>query len=257
MAGRVAKKVSLITGGGAGIGKACCEVLAEEGAIVVITDVDAESGEALAEEIRGKGQQASFIAQDVTKEEDWDRVIGHIEKEFGQLDVIVNNAGVVIPKTMEDTSLEEWRWLMSINLDGVFVGTKKAAASMRRTGTQGSIINMCSIEGIIGEPLCPAYNASKGGVRTFTKCAALDCAPDKIRVNSVHPGYILTPLIEGSLAKMEDGGKAFKEAIEAKHPLGHMGEPMDVAYGVLYLASDESKFCTGSELIMDGGYLAQ
>ena len=175
---------------------------------------------------------------------------------FGQLDIVVNNAGVALGANVEDTTLDDWRKLMSINLDGVFLGTKCAIAAMKDHG--GSIINLSSIEGLIGDPNLAAYNASKGGVRIFTKSAALHCAKAgyKIRVNSVHPGYIWTPMVEGYVGASADP-EATKAALAALHPLGHIGEPDDIAYGVLYLASDESKFVTGAELVIDGGYTAQ
>ncbi|MBX9746152.1 MAG: SDR family oxidoreductase, partial [Hyphomonadaceae bacterium] len=175
---------------------------------------------------------------------------------FGPLDVLVNNAGVALGASVEDTSIEQWHWLMGINLDGVFLGTRYAIAAMKSRG--GSIINLSSIEGLIGDPNLAAYNASKGGVRLLTKSAALHCAKAGygIRVNSIHPGYIRTPMVEGYIAAQPDPSAA-KAAIAALHPLGHIGEPNDIAYGVLYLASDESKFVTGAELVIDGGYTAQ
>jgi NAD(P)-dependent dehydrogenase (short-subunit alcohol dehydrogenase family) len=175
---------------------------------------------------------------------------------FGRLDIAVNNAGVALAGDVEHASLEQWRWLMSINLDGVFLGAKHAIAAMKRTG--GSIINISSIEGIIGDANLAAYNASKGGVRIFTKSAALYCAKAgyKIRVNSIHPGYIWTPMVEQLLQTQPDP-EAAKAYIAGLHPAGRLGEPDDIAYGVLYLASDESKFVTGAELVIDGGYTAQ
>ena len=197
-----------------------------------------------------------FLKQDVAKEEDWKRVIASTVARFGGLDILVNNAGVALPANAEDTTLDQWRWLMSINLDGVFLGVKYAIGAMKAKG--GSIVNLSSIEGLIGDPNLAAYNASKGGVRLLTKSAALHCAKAgyKIRVNSIHPGYILTPMVEGYVAAQADPAAA-KTALAALHPLGHIGEPDDIAYGVLYLASDESKFVTGSELVIDGGYTAQ
>jgi NAD(P)-dependent dehydrogenase (short-subunit alcohol dehydrogenase family) len=179
-----------------------------------------------------------------------------VASRFGPLDILVNNAGVALSASIEDTSLEQWRWLMGVNLDGVFLGTRYAIAAMKNRG--GSIINLSSIEGLIGDPNLAAYNASKGGVRLLTKSAALHCAKAgyKIRVNSVHPGYIRTPMVEGYVAAQADP-EAASVAIAAAHPLGHIGEPNDIAYGVLYLASDESKFVTGAELVIDGGYTAQ
>jgi NAD(P)-dependent dehydrogenase (short-subunit alcohol dehydrogenase family) len=254
--GRVANKVALVTGASLGLGRASALLLAREGAKVVVTDVKEAEGRAVAEEIVKAGGEAIFVRHDVASEADWARSIGEAKARFGRLDVVVNNAGVALAGSIEDTTLEQWRRLMSINLDGVFLGTRDAVAAMKDHG--GSIINLSSIEGIIGDPNLAAYNASKGGVRLLTKSAALHCAKAgyKIRVNSIHPGYILTPMVEGYVATHGDADETYK-AIAAMHPLGHIGEPNDIAYGVLYLASDESKFVTGSELIIDGGYTAQ
>lgn len=253
---RVQGKVALVTGAALGLGRAAAMMLAREGARVVLTDLKADEGGRAAEEIVAAGGEAMFLKQDVTKEEDWQRVLASTESRFGPVDVLVNNAGVALSANIEDTTLEQWRWLMSINLDAVFLGTRYAIGAMKGRG--GSIINISSIEGLIGDPNLAAYNASKGGVRLLTKSAALHCAKAgyKIRVNSIHPGYILTPMVEGYVATQADPGAA-KAAIAAMHPLGHIGEPNDIAYGVLYLASDESKFVTGAELVIDGGYTAQ
>jgi len=253
---RVQGKVALVTGASLGLGRAAAVMLAREGARVVLTDVKSEEGGQVAEEIVASGGEAMFLRQDVANEEDWRRVMASVASRFGPLDVLVNNAGVALSASIEDTSLDQWRWLMSINLDGVFLGTRYAVAAMKQRG--GSIINLSSIEGLIGDPNLAAYNASKGGVRLLTKSAALHCAKAgyRIRVNSIHPGYIRTPMVAGYVAAQSDPGAA-DAAIAAAHPLGHIGEPDDIAYGVLYLASDESKFVTGAELVIDGGYTAQ
>lgn len=253
---RVEGKVALVTGASLGLGRAAAVMLAREGARVVLSDLKAEEGGQVAEEIVASGGEAMFLRQDVSNEEDWRRVMASVASRFGPLDVLVNNAGVALSASIEDTSLEQWRWLMGINLDGVFLGTRYAIAAMKDRG--GSIINLSSIEGLIGDPNLAAYNASKGGVRLLTKSAALHCAKAgyKIRVNSIHPGYIRTPMVEGYVAAQADANAA-EAAIAALHPLGHLGEPNDIAYGVLYLASDESKFVTGAELVIDGGYTAQ
>ena len=254
---RVAGKVALVTGGGLGLGRASALLLAREGAKVVVTDVKEAEGRATADDIIDAGGEAIFIRHDVASEAEWAGAIEMTLSRFGRLDVLVNNAGVALGADVETTTLDQWRWLMSINLDGVFLGTKHAIAAMRKSGG-GSIVNLSSIEGIIGDPNLAAYNASKGGVRIFTKSAALHCAKAgyKIRVNSVHPGYIWTPMVENYLAAQPDPAGA-KQAVCALHPVGHLGEPDDIAYGVLYLASDESKFVTGAELVIDGGYTAQ
>jgi NAD(P)-dependent dehydrogenase (short-subunit alcohol dehydrogenase family) len=198
-----------------------------------------------------------IIRKDVARQADWDAVISATLSRFGGLDILVNNAGVVLSADVENTTLEQWRALMAVNLEGVFLGAQRAIAVMKENGG-GSVINLSSIEGLIGDANLAAYNASKGGVRLFTKSAALHCAKAgyTIRVNSVHPGYIWTPMVESYLATQPDpvAAKAFAASL---HPVGRLGEPDDIAYGILYLASDESKFVTGAELVIDGGYTAQ
>jgi len=251
---RVKGKVAIITGGGGGLGKAQALLLAKEGAKVVVTDLDEAQGTGVAEEIKENGGEAIFIQHDVSSEIHWKRVMDETLEKFGKLDILVNNAGVIIFKNIHDTSLDEWRWLMSINLDGVFLGTKNAMEAMKKSGG-GSIVNLSSAAGIIGTLDTSAYHASKGGVRIFTKAAALECSKAgydyNIRVNSVHPGVMKTAMVEGL---MEDEEK--RKAALSWHPIGRFGEPEDVAYGVLYLASDESSFVTGTELVIDGGWTA-
>lgn len=255
--GRVEGKVALITGASLGLGRASARLLAREGASIVATDRRVEEGKALVREIESTGAKAIFLEHDVSDEINWARVIAGAIERFSGLDILVNNAGVGHAGNVEMTTLEDWRWLMSINLDGVFLGAKHAIAAMKTRGG-GSIINLSSIEGLIGDPNLAAYNASKGGVRIFTKSAALHCAKAgyKIRVNSIHPGYIWTPMVEAYVGAQAEPAAA-KAAIASLHPIGHIGEPDDIAYGVLYLASDESKFVTGAELVIDGGYTAQ
>ena len=254
---RVAGKVAIVTGGAMGIGKACAELLAAEGASVVVTDREEEEGRNVVDALTATGLRGIFIKQDVGDEDQWKKVVDGTVKEFGRLDVLVNNAGVGWYGDIENTTLESWHKLLRVNLDGVFLGMKHAIPAMRRTGG-GSIINMSSIEGLIGDAQTAAYNASKGGVTILTKSAALYCAAQRtgIRVNSIHPGYIWTPMVEKAIQSTPDPD-AMKRQIEALHPVGHLGEPMDIAYAVLYLASDESKFATGSALVVDGGYTAR
>lgn len=254
--GRVQDKVALVTGASLGLGRASAVLMAREGAKVVLTDIREAEGQALAAELVAQGHEALFLRHDVSSEADWDRVMAAALDRFGRMDVVVNNAGVALAASVEDTTLEQWRWLMGINLDGVFLGVRAGVKAMKDHG--GSIINLSSIEGLIGDQNLAAYNASKGGVRLLTKSAALHCAKSgyRIRVNSIHPGYILTPMVEGYVAAHADV-EATRQAIAALHPLGHIGEPDDIAYGVLYLASEESKFMTGAELVIDGGYTAQ
>lgn len=252
---RVKGKVAIVTGSARGLGKAQAFLLAKEGAKVVVTDIDEDRGKKTAEEIGGAGGEAIFITQDVSSEEDWKTVIEKTLSEFGKLDVLVNNAGVILFKNIKETTLEEWRWVIRVNLDGVFLGTKYAMEAMKKSGG-GSIINLSSTAGIVGTLDTSSYHASKGGVRIFTKAAALECSKAgydyNIRVNSVHPGVIKTDMTKDLLEDDES-----KREVTAWHPIGHVGEPEDIAYGVLYLASDESKFVTGAELVIDGGWTAR
>lgn len=257
-AGRVTGKVAIVTGAASGIGEATAWLLAQEGACVVILDLDSAKGSAVADAITKAGGQSHFIRHDVTSDEGWRVAIERTTQHFGGLDILVNNAGTGTPfGSVEQLSLEDWRTVMTVNLDGVFLGTRHGIRAMRRTGRGGSIINFSSTMGIVGSPSTAAYVASKGGVRSFTKSAALHCAKERyaIRVNSIHPGWVRTPMSAAALDKLASEG-ATNKAIELT-PLGRIGEPRDIAYGVLYLASDESSFVTGTELIIDGGYTAQ
>lgn len=254
---RVAGKVAVITGAAMGIGQACAELLAAEGAAVVVTDREIEAGQKVVDALTSKGYRALFVEHDVSDESGWANVFTAAVEHFGQVHILVNNAGVGWFGDVEHTSLADWHKLLRVNLDGVFLGIKYAIPVIRAAGG-GSIINISSIEGLIGDPRLAAYNASKGAVRLLSKSAALYCARErtKIRVNSVHPGYIMTPMVQKGF-DASDNPAEMKRAIEALHPVGHLGKPMDIAYGVLYLASDESEFATGSELVIDGGYTAQ
>ena len=252
---RVNNKVALVTGGGSGIGEAISLRLAEEGATVVVSDINESSAQSVAAAI---GDKAVAVHQDVTNEQRWAEVVNETVERFGRLDILVNNAGIAIVGTVEDTSLADWQATQNVNLDAVFLGTREAIKAMKAGG--GSIINISSVEGLIGEPTLAAYNASKGGVRIFTKSAALHCAAEgyNIRVNSVHPGFIATAMVSGAVALMsEEDGAAFQERILGNIPMGEMGEPIDIANGVLFLASEESRYMTGSELVIDGGYIAR
>ncbi len=253
--GRVDGKVALVTGGASGIGQATAELLAEEGATVVLTDLQDGPGEDVAAGIRAAGGEAGYHHHDVTEEAEWETVIGGILSELGRLDILFNNAGIGgtgIP--VDEMSLEYWRQTMSVNLDGVFLGIKHGVRAMTETG--GVIINTSSILGVVGLPNTAAYTASKGGVRLLTKAVAMECAARglNIRVCSVHPGFIDTPMVGGAIQR---GGPERREAILNSQPTGQMGEPRDIAEGVLYLASDGAKFVSGSELVIDGGYLAR
>lgn len=253
---RVKGRVALVTGGAKGIGAATCELLAQEGAAVAITDVDDEPGRSLAGKITGSGGRASYWHLDVADENEVRRVIAAVCEKWGRLDVLVNNAAIAgCSKPTDELTAEEWRSVLRINVDGVFFCTKHAIPRLRESGG-GSIVNLSSIYGLVGAPDVPPYHASKGAVRLMSKTDALLYAAEGIRVNSVHPGFVWTPMVEGYLGEQEDP-EAARAALNELHPLGHIGDPMDVAYGILYLASDESKFVTGTELVIDGGYTAR
>lgn len=257
--GRIQGKSCIITGGAAGIGEATARLMAREGGKVVISDIDDTRGEALAKSLREAGAEALFLHHDVRSEAEWQSVFATCVQRFGRVDVLVNNAGIGVGGKPEEETLESWRHMTSINLDGVFLGTKHALIAMAAQRPKGgSIVNLASILGLVGDPYAGAYNAAKGGVTVYTKSVALYAAKQGlgIRVNSVHPGYIWTPMVEGFLSKAGDVEKGRKN-LEALHPIGRLGEPDDIAYGILYLASDEAKFVTGAELVIDGGYTAQ
>jgi NAD(P)-dependent dehydrogenase (short-subunit alcohol dehydrogenase family) len=253
---RLAGKVAIITGAALGLGRASALRMAEEGASVAILDLIDAQGEALAGEIRAAGGQARFWRCDVSSEAEVARVIGEVVAAFGRLDVLVNNAGVSgANKPTHEITEAEWDFVQGINVKGVFFCTKHAIPHLKQAGG-GSIINLSSIYGLVGGADVPPYHASKGAVRLMSKTDALIYAPDKIRVNSIHPGFIYTPMVEHFL---DDSGAAVeaRQAVDALHPLGHIGEPDDIAWGVVYLASDEAKFITGAELVIDGGYTAR
>jgi 3(or 17)beta-hydroxysteroid dehydrogenase len=255
MPGRVEGKVALITGAASGLGAATARMLVREGAQVALTDLNEEAGQALAKEL---GMAARFWRLDVTQEEDWSSVVDAVLVTFGRLDVVVNNAGMGIVKDVETLSLQEWRLVHAVNLDGVFLGCKHGIRAMRQCGAKGSIINMSSVAGLVGAAALPAYCASKGGVRLLTKSVALHCAKQGygIRCNSVHPVFVDTPMVD-SLAGLTGDVAKGKERMAKGIPIGRLGEPDEVAYAVLYLASDESRLMTGSEFGLDGGTTAQ
>ncbi len=242
---RLQDKVIIITGAAQGMGETHARLCMEEGAKVVLTDINSEKGEALANEL---GDNALFIKHDVTNEEDWTQVVKQTEDKFGQIDVLVNNAGITTHKSILDTSLEDYRKILEINQVSVFLGMKAVIPSMKET-KQGSIINISSINGLVGGAI--GYTDSKFAVRGMTKAAALECAPHGIRVNSIHPGVIATPMIMQGDTK--DAVDAFAKTI----PMRRVAEAKEVSGMVLFLASDDSSYSTGSEFIVDGGLTAQ
>ena len=250
---RLDGKVVLISGGARGQGAAEAKLFVKEGAKVVIGDILDVEGQRVEAEIAETGGECVYLHLDVTSEADWQKAVGRAVSEFGRLDVLVNNAGVTGPRAVEDTTVEAWDWVMAVNAKGVFLGTKAAIPEMRRSGG-GSIINISSIWGLVGSGAGPsAYHASKGAVRLFTKSTAIQYAAEGIRANSVHPGIIETDMTTPNLLVDETA----RQRSADRHPLGRVGQPEDVACGVLYLTSDESSFVTGSELVIDGGLTAQ
>lgn len=247
---RAENKVVLVTGAALGIGRETCILLAKEKAKVAVTDILDREGEELVAKIKKSGGIAKYWHLDVSDEQEVKKVYAEVVEEFGKLDATVNNAGIAgVDKPTHELTEGEWDSVMNVNVKGVFFCTKHAIPHMQKSGG-GSIINLSSIYGIIGAGDIPHYHASKGAVRLMAKNDALIYAKDKIRVNSVHPGFIWTPLVEEFGKDVPD----FRENLNKLHPIGHVGEPSDIAYGILYLVSDESKFVTGSELVIDGGY---
>ncbi|MEE6657437.1 glucose 1-dehydrogenase [Pediococcus acidilactici] len=244
---RLDGKVAIITGGVKGFGLACAKLFVREGAKVVITDVDVAGASGALQEI-GE-DKAVFVKQDVTVEDNWEPVFRTAIDKFEKVDILVNNAGILVFDDAENIELDEWHKILSVNLDGIMLGVKHGIRHMKEKG--GSIINMASIAGLIGISYLYAYNASKGGVRLLTKSAALYCAEKHypIRINSVHPGYAHTPMV--------DAYPEMRADLEKLHPVGRLGTAEEIANMVLYLASDESSFSTGSEFVVDGGYTAQ
>ena len=256
---RLDNKVALITGAAKGIGKSIAELFAEEGATVILSDVDDRLGESVCSDIGGK---AEYINLDVSSESDWNRVSEHISQRYGRLDILINNAGIMGfletegPFDPENFNTEGWHKILEVNLDGVAFGCR-AAIKLMKSSLSASIVNLSSRSGIVGIPGAAAYASSKAAIRNHTKTVALYCAQQEypIRCNSIHPGAILTPLWDAMLGEGVERESAIK-AMAQDIPLGTMGEPKDVAYAALYLASDESKYVTGIELVIDGGILA-
>ena len=261
MAGRVEGKVALVTGGASGIGRGCAERLAQEGAVVVVTDLQDDKGAQTVAAIEAMGGKASYLHHDVTSEQAWIDAVAAVKAKHGRLDILVNNAGIGIGGSVLTMTLADFQKQTAVNLDGVFLGVKHSIPLMRENGG-GSIINMSSVAGLKGSAILAGYCATKGAVRLFTKAVAMECAnaKDGVRVNSVHPGIIETPIWDSIVGTGDVGDNARPpraatlDAMSAEGvPLGVKGYPEDIANGVLWLASDESRYVTGAELVIDGG----
>jgi NAD(P)-dependent dehydrogenase (short-subunit alcohol dehydrogenase family) len=255
MGNRLNGQVALVTGGAStpGLGSATAQRFAEEGAHVIVTDLDLDGAQAVVDGIKAAGGSAVAMKHDVTSADEWDSIFETIERDYDRFDTIVNNAGIAILRAFDVMTDAEWLRQNDVNLNSVFYGTQRAVKLMRKYGKGGSIINISSVGGIIGVEGCAAYAAAKGGVRIFSKTVALECARDKIRVNSVHPGMIMTNMQK---VAVEDNPEIY-EQISAAIPMGHFGEPVDIANMNLFLASDESRYCTGVEFIVDGGMITR
>ncbi len=248
---RLEGKVALISGGARGMGAEEAKLFAREGAKVVIGDILEAEGKQTEAEVNEIGGECLFVRLDVTDEAQWEAAVAATVARFGKLDILVNNAGIFRGNKVEDTTVEEWDQVMDINAKGVFLGTKLAIPEMRKAGG-GSIVNISSVAGLVGNPFISAYSASKGAVRLLTKSTAVQYAKEGIRANSIHPGVIETPMTQDVVNEPD-----FKEFRLAANPISRLGQPADIAYGALYLASDEASFVTGSELVIDGGWTAQ
>lgn len=253
--GRLSGKVSIVTGGASGIGEATCLLFAREGATVIVVDIQSDKGQALAARIHEGGGKAEFLHCDMAVHAQVKAMIEYAGNTYGRLDVLVNNAAVESPLAEVDTTEEEYDRIMDVNVKGVFLATKYAVPLMKRNGG-GSIVNISSAYGMIGSPGFAAYHASKGAVRLLTKSTAVTHARDGVRANSIHPGAVDTPLLREAINTNPDPQR-FETTVANMQPIGRLGRPEEIAYGCLYLASDESKFCVGSELSIDGGMVAQ
>jgi 3alpha(or 20beta)-hydroxysteroid dehydrogenase len=253
---RFTDKVILVTGAARGIGLAAVEQFALEGGIVIATDIDEPELVSATNALLDRGLRVEAMQQDVTDEARWDEIMAVITRTHGHLDVLVNNAGIGFLLSVEDTSVAKWRQMLSVNLESVFLGTRAGITAMKGRG--GAIVNVASIAANIAEPLFPAYNAAKGGVGMFTKSAAVDCARKGygVRINSLHPGYCETKLVADAVDEMGEGGEAFAGAVVAAIPFGRLATTYEIARPLLFLASDDAAYMVGSELVVDGGYIA-
>ena len=249
MAGRLDGKVALVSGGASGIGAAHARVFAAEGAKLVAGDLQEDKGRAVVEAVNANGGEAVFVQLDVARQADWERAVGEAVSRFGKLTTLINNAGIYWPRGTEEETLEGWNTMISVNQTGVWLGMKAAVPAMREAGG-GAIVNISSLYGLIGSPGSITYHATKGAVRLMTKSAALEYVKEGIRVNSIHPGQIDTPILSGLTPDQN-------EQIKAATPMGRLGRPEEIAYGSLYLCSDEAAYTTGAELVIDGGWFAQ
>ena len=255
--GRLSGKIALITGAASGIGLATTGMFVSQGATVVMTDINAEAGAAAATSVGAGGGTVAFVTHDVTSEASWIAAIDATRSLHGRLDILVNNAGIGIGGSIEDATLEEWRRIHAVNADGPFLGCKHGIRLMKESGDGGSIVNISSVAGIIGAPQLAAYCASKGSVRLLTKSVALHCARKGygIRCNSVHPSYTDTPMVDG-MVEQHRAPDRYRQALEGASPMGRLGQADDIAGAILYLASDDAKFTTGAEIVVDGGLTA-
>lgn len=253
---RLQGKVAIVTGGAMGIGFSACRLMAREGARIALTDRQDKEGEQARRSLQSDGGDVAFWHLDVSREDEVRTVFSAIQQHFGRVDILVNNAGISgVNKPTHEITEQEWDHLMAINVKGVFFCTKHVIAAMRAAGG-GSIINLSSIYGLVGAGDVPPYHASKGAVRLMSKNDALIYAADRIRVNSIHPGFIETPMVDHFVSEAPAEERAIRQQLAALHPLGHIGEPDDIGWAIVYLASDEAKFVTGAELVVDGGYTA-
>lgn len=265
---RLKGRVAFVSGGLRGIGLACAQRFLAEGAEVVLSDLDAEDSDTVRGVMAQLGQAASYVSANVAKEEDWERAVALVKERHGKCHILVNNAGIDLTGPVEELSMDGWRRIMSINVDGVFLGTKHFVPLMAQSGTEfrggSSIINVSSIMGLVGMNEVSAYNASKGAVRLFTKGIAIEFAQKKmpIRANSLHPGFVETPLLKAGFQRWVDQGFAEKPddlvaGVVGMTPIGRLAQPEELASAAFFLASEDSSYMTGTELVIDGGYTAQ